>query len=215
MKIADIAGAVLKGVAEIPLDLYYGTRRTFEDLGFRGAEVQKANNEERERIRALIKDAIRNRHVLERLIRIVIDDTFEKLPHETQQKIVERMQLGGIKTTSKQGAKVVLSGYLGSKLAAAITVKVIAQRLTKLGVGFAVSALILQGFLERASNASQRLAQANPTLHRKLKSQNLDMLYFLAEAELAPFVSLNVTQLRHPAVFDDFVRQLDRQLDAR
>ena len=98
-------------------------------------------------------------------------------------------------------------------MAERITARVIAQRLTKFGVGFAISAVLIQGLIERASNASRRLEVANPALYRKLKQENLDMIYFIAEEELAPFVSTDVVKLRSPKALEAFIAALNASLE--
>jgi hypothetical protein len=51
-----------------------------------------------------------------------------------------------------------------------------------------------------------------PGLHGKLKRKNLDVLYCLAEEELAPFVNFTTAELQDPRRFTDFVKQLEGHL---
>lgn len=212
MKLFEIGEAIVKGVLEIPVDLYYGGRRTMEDVGLFGAEVRQQNAEERDRVGALIAQAVRNRQTLQRLIEVIVFDFLDKLPESTQSKLNDSLSLSGVKFTSKKAAQFTLSAYLGKKLTEKIVTRVVAKRLAKFGVGLAISAVLIQGMIERASNASQRLAKINPGLFAKLKAENLDMIYFLAEEELAPFVTTDALQIRDPSAYDAFLQKLDSTL---
>ena len=197
----------------IPVDTYYGLRRTTEDVGLFGSKTRRRNAEERDRVASLIADALRNRRVIARTVEIAIADFLDKLPVETQEKIRQSAALSGVKFASNKAAQLTLSTYLGRRLAERITARVIAQRLAKFGVGFAISAVMIQGMIERASNASRRLEVANPALYRKLKQENLDMIYFIAEDELAPFVSTDVLKLRSPKALEAFIAALNASLE--
>lgn len=199
MNIADVIKAIGSGVAEIPVDIYYGGRRTLEDAGFQGSGVKQQKAAERERVTSLITESFRNRLLIQRMVQIILEDAFDAMSPEMQSKVTEAMVLAGAKVVSKQGAKFVLSQYLGQRLAELIATRSIAKRITKFGVGIAITAVMLQGLLERSSNASKRLLKANPIIHSKLKVKNLDVIYFLGEEELAPYVALTVLKQCHPA----------------
>lgn len=134
----------------IPVDTYYGLRRTTEDVGLFGSKTRRRNAEERDRVASLIADAVRNRRVIARTVEIAIADFLDKLPVETQEKIRQSAALSGVKFASNKAAQLTLSTYLGRRFAERITAHVIAQRLAKFGVGLAISAVLIQGMLERA-----------------------------------------------------------------
>lgn len=209
MGILDIAGAVVKGIASVPMDIYYGGRRTAEDVGLYGSRIKAENAEERERILKLIRWAIDNPRVFQRMITIIFSDFMEKVPESLMGKIEAKMQLAGLKYASRKGAQFALVTFLGMKIADKLFVRVIAQRAAKFGIGFTVSAVLLQGTLERASNASRRLRVSSPALWKKLSDANLDMLYFLVEDEMGPFVAFIGLSRRDPQSFDRAVEQLD------
>ena len=121
------------------------------------------------------------------MIRIVVSDFVDKLPERTVDRLQESLAKSGIKFVARKTTQFVLVGFLGTKLTEKIITRAIAKRMAKFGVGIVISAVLIQGILERSSNASQRLMAANPVLFEKLKKQNLDVIYFLAEEELAPY----------------------------
>lgn len=212
MNLFSVAGAIVEGVVQIPVDLYYGGRRTLEDVGAFGAEAAQENAAERERVLNLVQDAFRNRGVIARMVGIIVDDFMAQLPEETVSKMSESLQHSGVRFASNKAAQFTLSAYLGRKLTEKIVTQAIAQRIAKFGVGIAVSAVLIQGLLERSSNATQRLARVNPRLHSKLKTQGLDMLYFMAEEQLAPLVTADAVKLRDPASYEAFLRSLEEAL---
>lgn len=213
MKIFEIGGAILEGIVMIPVDLYYGGRRTAEDMGVFGGDTRRQNAGERDRVAIMIAEAVRNRRLIARTVEIAITDFLDKLPADSQEKIRQSAVRSGVKFASNKAAQITLSTYLGRRLTERIVARAVAKRLAKFGVGFAVSAVLIQGMIERASNASKRLEAANPALHRKLKQENLDMIYFVAEEDLAPFVSTDVVELRAPKALQAFIDALDARLE--
>ena len=49
--------------------------------------------------------------------------------------------------------------------------------------------ILLQGIIEQAAVSSRRLREQYPSTYHKLTPRNLDMIYFLAEEYLEPFVA--------------------------
>lgn len=212
MNFWDISKSVVNGIVSIPVDVYYGSRRTFEDAGAFGQQVQADNAAERARIIGLIKSAWQNNEIIYRLIRIIVGDFVERMPQSTMERIEEKLKLSGIQFGTRKGTQFALANFLGSLLAERIVTRAVAKRLVKFGVGMVMTAILIQGILERSSNASQRLQCANPYLYRKLAKENLDVLYFLAEEELAPFVQFTASELKDSRRFNEFVKQLEDQI---
>ncbi len=213
MGIWDIAGAIIEGVVSVPVDVYYGSKRTLEDVGLFGRDVQKQNAAERERLFALLKKAISNPKVIERIIRIIVSDFVEVIPPAMMDKINDSLTEGGAKFGARKITQFSLAGFISSRLVGKIITRQLAKRAAKFGVGFAVSALLIQGTLERSSNASKRLLAVNPRVHRKLKSAKLDLIYFIVEEEMAPFVSIDALKLRDPDTYREFIKNLEGSLN--
>lgn len=49
--------------------------------------------------------------------------------------------------------------------------------------------ILLQGFIEQAAVSSRRLREKSPSTYQKITPRNLDIIYFLAEEYLEPFVA--------------------------
>ena len=65
----------------IPVDIYYGARRTAEDVGLMGSDQRLENAAKRERLMNLTGSVLRgDRHAEIRLVEIILDDFFDKVP---------------------------------------------------------------------------------------------------------------------------------------
>lgn len=204
MRFLSLAEAVVEGVVSVPLDIYYGGRRTLEDVGVFGAEVQHKNSQERDRIVSLIQKCIENRGLIEQLVSMIINDFSNRLPSSVAEKLQDNAAASGVKVISRFSTQQIFSIFLGTQLVKKIALKGVIALVTRVGVGVALTAVLLQGLIERASNASYRLHDTNPRLHRKLKDADLDMIYFLVEDMVAPFVCFS-----GESDFDQIVKKIE------
>lgn len=212
MRLLELGTAMAEGVLTIPTDLYYGLRRTAEDVGVFGKDVQQQNRDELERVGKLIRSTFENRNVIYRMVRLILDDFFENLPESVKEKILEKSLDSSVKLVSRKGTQFALSNIVAAALAEKITAKILVQRLVKFGVGAAVSAVLIQGILERSSNACGRLKQANARLFHTLQKQNLDPLYFLVEETLAPIISAGLYEKVNYRRYNDIMNKLQAEI---
>lgn len=84
--------------------------------------------------------------------------------------------------------QVALVNAISKILTEQIAITFIAKRFAKLGVGLALTALLIQGLLERASESAKKLFSSHPKIYIELKGQNLDMAYFIVEDAMAPIM---------------------------
>ncbi|MBP0616636.1 hypothetical protein J6595_13690 [Jiella sp. KSK16Y-1] len=189
-RILDIGGAVIDGVSSIPIGLYYGTRRTVEDSGLLGKDVQQENFAENRRIWSLMKAAFENREILLSVITIVVSECLDRLPDSTIEKLQYHLELRGISFASKVIAKKTVTDIVVSKMGPRAVTRVISKQAANRVVSLALMPVSIQGTIEQASNSSKRLRKINPRLWQKLADRNVDLLYGLVEDDLAPFVAL-------------------------
>ena len=141
----------------------------------------------------------------------------DKLPPEAADKLSESLAHAGIQFAGRMAGRGVLVGAIMSMITSKIVAKFVAQRAITLlpsatVVGVAVTGALFYGMVERASNASRRLEKVNPRLSQKLRNANLDMLYFIVEDEMAPFVTLTAVKLQRPADYDQWVSNMVQAL---
>lgn len=213
MRLLELGGAVVEGIVSIPTDLYYGTRRTGEDLGVFGREVQKENQEELQRIGKLIRSAMEDRNVIQRTVMLILDDFFEHLPEPVRATILEKASDAGAKIAARTGTQLGLSRVIGEILAKRIAERIMVQRLVKIGTSLVLSAIVLQGLIERSSNASKRLKNANRRLYDTLRKHNVEPLYFTLEEVLAPVVSAGVYEKLDCRRYNQIMDKLQREIE--
>lgn len=209
----DIVKAAVEGVVQIPVDLYYAGRRAVEDSGALGEEAQRNNRAEYDRVGDLILAAVRDRRALTQMIEIIVTDFADQLPQEAQDRLQDKLALAGVKFAAKQGGKQVLAAGIAEFIAAQVVTKFVTKRVVKVGVGLAISGALLYGMVERASNASLRLKRINPRLHQKLVVRKLDMIYFMVEEPMAPFVSADALRTRNPAAYEAMINDMIEKMN--
>ena len=100
---------------------------------------------------------------------------------------------------------------VSQQLAKQITTKAIARRAIKVGVGIAASALLIQGFIEKASESSKRLQMSNPKLYSEFRKRNLDMTFIVIEDSMKPV--LKAIQF-HGQNIDEFNKLIEKIINA-
>jgi hypothetical protein len=208
----DIAKAIATGIVSIPADLYYGGRRTAEDLGLMGEATRLENAAERERLLQLLNDAFRNRQILGRLVTIILDEFFEKVPDDKLRRMSEKAGLRAAQWGGRYAAQQFLVAYITRKLVEAAIIRAAAQRIAKFGIGLIVSGVLLQGLLERASNAANRLRVSYPIVYQKIRNENLDMLYFIVEDFVVPYLEAAKLATQNSAEFGRVLDEIERQI---
>ncbi len=195
MDILEIGKSIVSGVVSIPADLYHGAKRTAEDVGLMGRSVRLQNHEERLRLIRLIGEVFRNREILLRPVSIILDHFFELLPDDALQRMIkaapgiaDSAAPGVARMVARSQAKKQLTILIGKKIVEKAITRAVAQRIAKFGVGVVLTGVLLQGMLERASNASHRLRKDHPEIYRQIRGENLDMVYFIVEDFMAPYL---------------------------
>ena len=211
----DVLSAVGKGIYSVGEDLVGGVKRTGRGLNPFNTKEQLRIAGENERAYGILKRLVQERGLLEDLASVVIEYWYDELPEERQAKVREAMErmamigggyLGGRMVIGKHIATL-LARRIAARIAATQTFKLLATRLGvsaaagATGIGIPITLLMIQGTLERAGQASRRLAADHPKLYALLKQQELDMAWFLIEPHL--------DELR--AQFVEKIRELESQ----
>lgn len=191
MYIKELGKAVIDGIISIPADLAYGARRTYEDIAG-SAIVKEQNRAERQRIMYALKMGFdfgsSEAGPISKIVKIIITDFYDLLPDSTVEAIAKKAGLGTSYMSGRVATQIALTTLVVRKLAKEIVLKSTAKRITKFGIGAAVSALLLQGLIEKASGASKQLQRTHPKIHYSLKEKNLDMAFILVEDAMKPIL---------------------------
>lgn len=213
MDLFSIAKAVASGVVSIPVDLFYGARRTAEDVGLMGSQVRLENAAERERLFNLLNDAFKNRSILTRLVEILLNNFFDKIPESALNTMAAKAGYGAVRYGARYATQTFLVNLISKKVVEAAITKAVAQRIAKFGVGLAVSAVLFQGLLERASNSSQKLRTEHPAIYQQLRRENLDMLYFIVEDFMEPYMQAIKLATTNAAEFQRLLDQILKEIN--
>ena len=209
--IVELGKAAIQGVISIPMDLAYGARRTFEDVAG-SARVRLENRAERERGMRAIKMAINfgssESGPIAKMVKIVLTEFYDFLPDSAIESIAKKAGVGTSFMAGRVSTQLTLTTLVSQRLAKEIVVKAIAQRAVKLGVGGAASALLIQGFIEKASEASKRLQLLSPKLYSKFREKNLDMAYIIIEDSMAPLLEAIRIHGKSKAEFETLIEKM-------
>jgi hypothetical protein len=207
-----IVDAVVTGVVSIPVDLYYGGRRTVEDIGLLGADARLENAGERERLGRLIGEALRNRNILTHLVEIILDAFFDQVPDSVLQNMASAAGAGAVRFTARTATKIFLINLISRKIVERAITRAVARQIAKFGVGVALKGVLLQALIERASNAAHRLRCDYPTVYKRLRTENLDMLYFIVEDYMEPYLEAIKLADTNPVEFRRLLHTIQSRL---
>jgi hypothetical protein len=214
----EIAIAVFDGVVSIPIDLAYGVRRTFEDFGGSGNATRLSNAAENKRVAIIIENAIKFANTdagpITKILKIILEEFYQDIPDDVIEKVAKKTGIGATYMTSRVATQAALVNLIAKKLTAQITAKVIARRLAKMGVGFALGALIIQGMIEKASESAKRLMITHPIIYHKLRAQNIDMAYFLVEDSMSKTMEAIRIKSGNPEKFKKILREIENEVMA-
>ncbi|MCT8344721.1 MULTISPECIES: hypothetical protein [Photorhabdus] len=189
-----------EGVLDIPVDFYY------VGYDYLDTEYRWDNENDKYRFVGLIKSEAITLNNLERIIQIIFEDYLGKLSEEQKQRLIETKVgkiFGGM--ISKY---VIFRGSLGAFFGA--------KWFTKLGGSVTFTATLGVGAsVSRAIYTSRELAQTNPNLYMLLRREgNLDLLYFLVESKMEPYVraleAYDENRGLFNEIFDEFSVGLDK-----
>ena len=200
-----------QGAAGIFKGLWRGLKRT--GRGYRPskmAEVGLENERARELLFRIAKTGVAHSGPLFLTIELTVGyltgTIFDGLAPELRKRIVAKAVRGGIraapgiaaksagKTVAKAVAKKLatqLATRLAGRIARSALYKTVLRRVAvaaavgSSGVGIPIALLMLQGIIERASEARKRLMKDVPALYGMLYRRQLEMAYFLVEEHVA------------------------------
>lgn len=216
MYVKEIALAVFDGVVSIPIDLANGVRRTFEDFGGSGNTTRLNNAAENRRVAIIIKNAIKFANTdigpLTKILKIILEEFYQDIPDNVIKKAATKAGIGATYMASRVATQAALVNIIAKKLTVQITAKVIARRLAKMGIGFALGALIIQGMIEKSSGSAKRLQLTHPKIYHKLRAQNIDMAYFLVEDSMSKTMDAIRIKSSNPDNFNKILREIENEI---
>ncbi|CAI1096001.1 Uncharacterised protein [Serratia entomophila] len=184
-----IAVGLLKGIESIPEGITLSARRTWEGSGLAGSQLKLRNQSETERFFRVIKLGYGIENPLRELIGIIINDCYKRMDQQTQNKISQKLNHAEGFTSGRILTQGMVTMLITQSILKKVAGSFLFRRIVQVGTFFSLNTIMLQGLIEQAAVASRNLREKYPATYHKLTPRNLDILYFLAEEYLAPFVA--------------------------
>ncbi|OWS73602.1 hypothetical protein CBW22_21885 [Pantoea sp. VS1] len=191
----------IDGVLSVPKDIGY--------LAFGFIDTDNRYQRETEKIRMLtaIKYGLLENHNFIKTIETVLDIFNKTVPEDKQNAIYG-------KTMASVAGRTITNSLIAGKLAT-----IIAQRssfLITLRGGLIGNTLLIGGMVERCIYTSERLQQYNPEIYNRLRTRDLDLLYFLVEPALNPFVdALKIRNTQGQVAFERLLSMVENEINAK
>lgn len=165
-------GAVAKGFISFPVSLGY--------LGydFIDAEHRRENQDDKFRLAELVKRTTFNRGVIERIIKVFMDDFVSRIDMD---KIVSFTK----NVTGTFAGKVIFAQVTGVNIGRAIVSQGVASYVSGFGIG---GVLTIGAEASRSIYTARYLRERNPKMYDRLhRMGDLDLLYYLVEDVVRPY----------------------------
>ncbi len=191
----------IDGVLSVPKDIGY--------LAFGFIDTDRRYQRETEKIRMLtaIKYGLLENHNFIKTIETVLDIFNKTVPEDKQNAIYG-------KTMASVAGRTITNSLIAGKLAT-----IIAQRssfLITLRGGLIGNTSLIGGMVERCIYTSERLQQYNPEIYNRLRTRDLDLLYFLVEPALNPFVdALKIRNTQGQVAFERLLSMVENEINAK
>ncbi len=197
----DSAIGLMHGVLSVPKDLGYLV------YGYLDTDSRYLRETEHIRMAKAIRYGILQNHNFVKTIETVLGIFNKYVPKEKQESIYSRSMFSLASRTAA-------NSYIFGKMAS-----IIAQRtafLVTLQGGAAGNILLIGGMAERSVYTSRSLQRKNPEIYYALYPRNYDLLYFLIEPALEPFVeALQVRRNHGDAAFNKIIDMVENELKTK
>ncbi|MFW0700243.1 hypothetical protein [Pantoea sp. R13S299] len=187
------------GILSVPKDIGY--------LAYGFLDTDNRYQRETEKIRMVraVRYGILENHNFMKTIETVLNIFNKKLPESRLNAIYS-------KTMASVAGRTLTNSLIAGRLATTI-----AQRssfLVAVRGGLVGNALLIGGMAERCIYTSEKLLKNNPEVYNTLRPQNYDLLYFLVEPALNPFVeALNVRRTQGQPAFDKILELVEKEIN--
>lgn len=165
--------SVAQGMLSFPVSMYY--------LGYDFMDTTNchSNFDDRVRMANMLKRGISVHQEAQKIVNAVIREFMSKVNMDSIQGIAQNF-------TGVMAGKFIFAELTGVKLGAAVSTRIMTSFAAGVVIG---SALTIGAETSRAIYTARKLENQNPALYYRLKSMgDLDLLYFLVEDKLKPFL---------------------------
>lgn len=194
----DFVVGFMQGALSVPIDLGYMV------YGYFDTESRYSHNRGRLRIAQALRKGILNHDRIADAVQTIFNEFNKQATENEQNKIYSRAissLVGRILTNSK------ISARIATVIVGEISI------VTKIGGGTIGSVLLLGGMTERCIRASEKLSAEEPKAYQLLRPMDYDLLYFLLEPALKPFIdALSVKRRQGTYAFNKILMVVEEEL---
>lgn len=98
------------------------------------------------------------------------------------------MYYSDAKLGSRTGAQFLLTRTISDKIITSLRTQKLTSAIVRGGATVALNIVMVQGLIEEAARASRRMKEKYSSTYMKVSPMNLDMVYFLVERPLEPYL---------------------------
>lgn len=162
--------------------------RTYESTGLIDRQLRARNELENERFYRVLKSLATNEGPVRQLVTIVITDFYNKLDEKGKNAINNKLNYSDAKLGSRVGVQAAITKAIADRIISRVRMSKVMSRVTRVASAVTFNIVMIQGMIEEAARASRRMKAKYPQTYFKVSPMNLDMVYFLAERELEPYL---------------------------
>lgn len=175
--------------------------------GFIDTDTRYERQKEKIRMLAAIRRGIFENQNFMNTIKTVLEIFNKQIPEVKQNAIYS-------KTVASIAGRSLTNSLISDKISTAIAQR--SSMLISLRGGLIGNILLAGGMAERCIYTSERLQLHNPEVYNALRVYDYDLLYFLVEPALNPFVeALNVKKTQGQAAFEKILDMVESKVNAR
>lgn len=194
----DTVIGFMDGVMSVPIDLGYMV------YGYFDTESHYAHDRGRMRIAQAIHKGILSHDRIADAIQIIFTEFNNQVTESDQNKIYSRV-------VSSVAGRILTNSTVSARIAAVIAGGTFLH--TKIGGGAIGSVFLLGGMTERCIRASEKLSIEEPEAYQLLRPMDYDLLYFLLEPALKPFIdALSVKRHQGTYAFNKILMLVEEEL---
>lgn len=195
----DSVVGFMQGALSVPLDLGYMV------YGYFDTESHYAHDRERVRIAYAIHKGVLNHDRIAESIQIIFNEFNKQATESRKNKIYSR-------ALSSIAGRAIANSIISKKIATTILGR--SGLLISLGGAGIGNILLAGGMAERCIRASEKLSVEEPEVYQLLRPMDYDLLYFLLEPALKPFIdALSVKRHHGTYAFNKILMFVEDELE--
>ena len=203
-----VAEGILDSLSSIPGTMYRGLKRSYITSGALTSERRMRNEAEDERFFRAVKAVINNQDPLRRLILIVLEAYVKKSGQAGRDALERKVSFGIGHVAGKSGGQMLMAYTITNIILMRMKGTFLYKRFVKWGTTATLNALMFEGLLEEAALASRRMQNHYSQIYYQVHPLGLDMIYFLVEDQLKPYLEYLKGQ-------PNFCKRVDNELSQK